>query len=273
MSSTTHSGPGTPAPFSAELPSIRLDGVRTHLVSLERALDLIDSVAAGAMTAPLGVASVNLDHIHHFGASRRSARGLPPLPADSRVQWLNLVDGAPIAGAARRLTGVAHPKLSGSDLIGPILDRAQRRGGSVAVVGGSDALGGALSERLRRDWPDVRFAGQWSPTREELTDPGANERLAGQLRAAGVQIVVVCLGKPRQEEWIEAYGELTGARVLLAFGAVVDFLAGHVARAPRWVADAGFEWAWRLALEPRRLVRRYLVQGPPAYLVVRASRG
>jgi N-acetylglucosaminyldiphosphoundecaprenol N-acetyl-beta-D-mannosaminyltransferase len=83
-----------------------------------------------------------------------------------------------------------------------------------------------------------------------------------------VTILVVCLGKPRQEEWIAEHGYASGAKVCLAFGAAVDFLAGRVSRAPQWMANYGFEWAWGLVREPRRLDRRYLLQGPKAYLAV-----
>lgn len=77
------------------------------------------------------------------------------------------------------------------------------------------------------------------------------------------------LGKPRQELWIARHGAATGARVLLAFGAVLDFQAGRVPRSPEWIARSGLEWAWRLGREPRRLAARYLVDGPPAYRELR----
>ena len=67
------------------------------------------------------------------------------------------------------------------------------------------------------------------------------------------------------------YAALTGAGVLLAFGAAVDFLAGRVQRAPEWVSRRGLEWGYRLALEPRRLAGRYLLDGPPAYLKLRTG--
>ena len=120
--------------------------------------------------------------------------------------------------------------------------------------------------------PHLVVAGSWSPPRSDITNPAQSAELAAKIRAAEVQILVVGLGKPRQELWIESYGAATGARVLLAFGAVVDFLAQRVKRAPTWVSGAGMEWAWRLALEPKRLARRYLVQGPPAYLLARNAR-
>ena len=91
----------------------------------------------------------------------------------------------------------------------------------------------------------------------------------GEINDAGVDILVVGLGKPLQENWINRHGSQTGAQVLLAFGAVVDFLAGRIRRAPEPIVQAGAEWAWRLMLEPRRLGRRYLIDGPPALVRLR----
>ena len=242
-----------------------VSGVGTALVDEGQALDVIlqrfDSSAV-----PLGVASINLDHIHHFGKRGAWAGSL-----GLSIDWLNLIDGAPIAGAAKRLSGVAWPRLAGSDLISPILDRAEARGIRVGFLGGSEQTLELLHSTLARERPRLLVAGLWSPSREEITDPRLSKELAAKVKAHGVQLLVVGLGKPRQELWIENYADDTGARVLLAFGAVVDFLAGRVGRAPRWVVDAGMEWAWRLALEPRRLARRYLIQGPPALLELRKA--
>ena len=69
----------------------------------------------------------------------------------------------------------------------------------------------------------------------------------------------------------QRYADDSGARVLLAFGAAADFLAGEVSRAPRWVQRAGAEWLYRLVKEPRRLGRRYCVQGPPAMWRLRTA--
>jgi exopolysaccharide biosynthesis WecB/TagA/CpsF family protein len=121
-----------------------------------------------------------------------------------------------------------------------------------------------LRERLTEDFPTLRVGGYWSPSRSELANSDENAALIEQIRATGIDLLVVGLGKPRQEVWIDAYAELTGARVLLAFGASADFLAGQVTRAPQWLRDHGLEWCYRLAQEPRRLGKRYLVQGPRA---------
>lgn len=270
LATTVVTGPPAPAPsrasgLLADVPQLDIAGCPVHVVDEAGALRIIAAAARRPQHPPLAVASINLDHVHHFGAGRRRL-------GVSGVEWLHLIDGAPIAQQVQRFVGAQVPRLAGSDLISGILDDADRRGLTVAVLGGTPDVTGPLQERLARDWPGVRFAGHWTPPRAVLDDPAGSEAIATQIRASGTDILLVCLGKPRQEEWIEKYGSATGVGTLLAFGAVVDFLAGRVSRAPRWVAAAGFEWMWRLMLEPRRLARRYLVEGPPAYLAVRRSR-
>ncbi|MBO1769106.1 MULTISPECIES: WecB/TagA/CpsF family glycosyltransferase [Agrococcus] len=256
------SAQGRPGSAPRALPVVPIGSEVVHLASRTEALAAV--AASRRPGRPLAVASVNLDHIHQFptGVARPG----------SAVDWLNLIDGAPVASQVRRITGHPYPKLSGSDLIGGILDDAARQRRTVAILGGSPACGSALAERFRSEWPEVNYLGQWAPARATLSSPLECRRIASALRVAGVDILIVCLGKPRQEAWIAEYGEETGAEVLLAFGAVVDFLAGRVARAPEWVSAAGLEWAWRLLLEPRRLAKRYLVQAPAAYVAVRRSR-
>lgn len=94
-------------------------------------------------------------------------------------------------------------------------------------------------------------------------------RLAERVREADVDLLIVGLGKPRQELWIDRYGAASGARVLLAFGAAADFLSGTVKRAPKQFQDLGLEWLYRLGTEPRRLAHRYLVDGPSAWMTLR----
>lgn len=265
--------PAASHPFTGALATLDIDGGAVHLIDGQVAGVAIADAASHHTLRPLGVASINLDHVHYFGRSQRAARHEPPFVESGQVEWLNLIDGAPIARQIRRLTGHTYPKLSGSDLVTAILDQAALCHQSVAILGGVPDATGALRLRFAAQWPSVRFAGHWTPERAALTSPEESAALAAEIRAANVDILIVCLGKPRQEAWIDEYGALTGVGALLAFGAVVDFLSGRVVRAPEWISQVGLEWAWRLALEPRRLARRYLVQGPPAYLAVRRSKG
>lgn len=259
--------------MTLEASRIRLGGAPVDLLEFDQAVDLIVARALGGEEPPLGVVSINLDHIHHFGegSSLYGDFGLRSRPVGD-VEWLNLADGAPLVEQARRLTAHAWPRLAGSDLIGAILKRAEQDGTCVGFLGGLPTTTTTLSKRLLEDYPALELAGCWAPSREQLADADYSMMLAEEIRQLGVDVLVVCLGKPRQELWIDHYGARTGAHVLLAFGAVVDFLAGKVERAPRWVSDNGLEWAWRLAKEPKRLFRRYIVQGPAAYRAVRRSR-
>jgi exopolysaccharide biosynthesis WecB/TagA/CpsF family protein len=248
-------------------PRMSIAGFPVHLLDHDDAIATIVDAWHAHDRPPLGVASINLDHVHHFG----SAGASHGLRSSHRVTWLDLIDGAPIAASARRLTGSAWPRLAGSDLIGPLLDAAERDGIRVGFLGGSEETRTLLLEALARERPGLTIAGSWSPTRAEITEEDSARVLAEQVRDASVDLLIVGLGKPRQEIWIDRWAPETGARVLLAFGAVVDFLAGQVSRAPAWISRAGFEWAWRLVQEPRRLARRYLGQGPAAYLASRRA--
>ncbi|WP_345628439.1 WecB/TagA/CpsF family glycosyltransferase [Rugosimonospora acidiphila] len=212
--------------------------------------------------SPLAIGSANLDHVHHFGSGGRSAPDIDV--SGNSPEWLILLDGAPMVRHATRLTGREWPLLAGSDLLPELLDTAQAARSRVGFLGGSAQMHDLVRPVLADRYPELSVAGFWAPQRAELTDPAAAAGLAESVRLANVDLLVVGLGKPRQERWIQRHAAASGARVLLAFGAATDFLAGTASRAPGWVRHAGVEWLYRLSREPRRLTRRYCVQGPPA---------
>lgn len=240
-----------------------LGGVRVDLRWFDAAVLEIMAATRHPRRNPLAVVSANLDHVMHFGTGSRWGE---TLDGATSVDWLTLLDGAPLRAKATRLTGQQWPRLAGSDLINPLLDEAEKNGLRIAFLGGTQATHHLLKEQFAQVRPKLRVSGWWAPDRASLIDPVVSEQLAQEVSLVDTDMLVVGLGKPRQELWIAQYGALTGASVLLAFGAVVDFLAGRIQRAPQPMVDAGLEWAWRLALEPKRLSNRYLVQGPEAYL-------
>lgn len=227
--------------------------------------DVLERIALRIATGgerPLAVCSVNVDHLHHFGRGRRSL--------GSDVDWLSVADGAPVAGRGAMATGHPWPRVTGADLLPAVIERAAEDGWRLGFVGGTPAMHARLAPVLAQRYPALTVVGYWAPERAELDDAGASARLASAIRATAPTVLVVGLGKPRQEQWIDEVGPHTGAEVLLPFGAAADFLAGTVSRAPSAWQRAGAEWLYRLLQEPRRLGRRYLVQGPRA--VLRLSR-
>ena len=248
-------------------PRMFVGNVAVDLVDRDYALSLIlDSLSA---STPPAVASANLDHIHHF-ADDESWIHRPPAVSVSGpatgLRWLTLLDGVPLVRSANALAGRRWPKLSGSDLINPILESTAVLGVRVGFLGGAVETHRQLRKLVGERLPAIRIAGIRAPTRSDVTNPAASERIAAEMRDADVDILVLGLSKPVQEEWIARFGPATGASVLLAFGAAIDFLAHRVWRAPEWVLEAKAEWVWRLMLEPRCLGWRYLIEMPPALL-------
>ncbi len=220
-------------------------------VTLAEAVDAI----AGLVARGRGgfVVTPNVDHV--VMAERREDFRAAYAAAD-----LSVADGQPIVWSSRLLGPALPEKVSGSDLVLPLMERAARSGWRVFLLGGRPGVAEAAAERLRARGVDV--VGTSAPsirTDPDRLDAGARSA-AESVRAARPHLVLVALGAPKQELWMYRHREALAPAVLLGVGAALDFLAGAVPRAPRWVSRAGLEWLWRLSREPRRLWRRYLVQ-------------
>lgn len=224
----------------------------------DEVLSIIQSRLRSPYPRGLAVGSVNLDHLHHF----RKTGGAP----SGRLEWLLLADGMPIAWRGQLLTAKPWPRVTGADLLPAVLALAESSGQRVGFFGGSTQTHRLLKDQLRQHYPALVVSGMWAPKPADIE----SRVHVGAIRAARTDILVVSLGKPRQEQWVDQHGHATGARIFLPCGGAIDFLAGTTRRAPRWMQRSGLEWFYRLTREPRRLARRYLLQGPLALL--RAAR-
>ncbi|TML25261.1 MAG: WecB/TagA/CpsF family glycosyltransferase, partial [Actinobacteria bacterium] len=108
--------------------------------------------------------------------------------------------------------------------------------------------------------PDLRIAG----THHGYFDPESPhaDRVVEDINASGANLLLVGMGTPKQELWVQRRAEQLDVDVLWTVGALLDYMAGRVPRAPRWLADHGLEWIFRLAMEPQRMWRRYLLGNP-----------
>ncbi len=222
----------------------------------DEVLSLIETRLRSSSALGLAVGSVNLDHLHHFRKIGAAPNG--------RLEWLLLADGMPIAWRGQLLTAQPWPRVTGADLLPAVLASAEVQGHRVGFFGGSAQTHELLTEHLRHNYPALVVSGMWAPDSGDIDS--RSDAIASAIRTARTDILVVSLGKPRQEQWVDQYGFATGARVFLPCGGAIDFMAGQTRRAPEWMQRFGLEWFYRLTHEPRRLARRYLLQGPRALL-------
>lgn len=170
-----------------------------------------------------------------------------------------LNDGIGLTLAAR-MRGLNFPDdLNGSDFTLQVLALAAKRDWGVFLYGGEPGVGEQAATALQARVAGVRIVGVqdgFTPARDEI---------AGRVRDSGADVVIVALGNPLQELWLNEWLPETGCRLGVGVGAFLDFVSGRVPRAPAWMHAIGLEWVYRLYREPRRLARRYVL-GNPVFL-------
>lgn len=209
--------------------------------------ELVDRRAGGFVVTP------NVDHVCLAETSA-------PLVDAYRHAALSLADGMPLLWLARLMGHRLPEKISGSDLVMPLMERAAARGWKVALFGGAAGVGEAAAEVLGRRCPGLQVVATLSPPLGFEQRPADDQAAVAALRASGAEVVLVALGCPKQELWMARHAAELAPAVLLGIGATLDFIAGRVRRAPAWMSQCGLEWAFRLAQEPRRMAERYLVR-------------
>jgi N-acetylglucosaminyldiphosphoundecaprenol N-acetyl-beta-D-mannosaminyltransferase len=167
-----------------------------------------------------------------------------------------LADGAPLVWASRWKGSPLPERVAGSDLVFELSAEAAAKGYGLFFVGGADGVAEEAARRLPALYPGLRVVGTECPSLQELTLE-EKAALIGRVRAARPHILLVAFGQPKGERWIYRHLEELGVPVSVQVGASLDFVAGRIRRAPRWMQKYGLEWAFRLWLEPRRLFARY----------------
>jgi N-acetylglucosaminyldiphosphoundecaprenol N-acetyl-beta-D-mannosaminyltransferase len=176
-------------------------------------------------------------------------------------------DGMPLVWLAR-LHGLEHvERVYGPDLMLALCHRSISKGYRHFLYGGAKGVPDRLANRMKRRYPGLRIVGSYSPPFRPLTDE-EDKQTVQAINEANPDVVWIGLSTPKQERWMaEHIGWLT-APVLVGVGAAFDFHSGLKRQAPRWMQRSGLEWLFRLANEPRRLWRRYLVNNPLFTLLV-----
>jgi N-acetylglucosaminyldiphosphoundecaprenol N-acetyl-beta-D-mannosaminyltransferase len=225
---------------------------------------LVDALDYDAATDRVVAAARARDH---FAGTALAVHGVMTGVDDpahnARLNAFDLVtpDGQPVRWGLNLLYHTHLPeRVYGPELTARVVRRCAAEGLAIYLYGSSDETLDRLVPRLRQLAPGLRVVGaeasKFRPVR-----PGEEREIAHRIRASGARLVLVGLGCPRQEVFSFALRPLLDMPIL-AVGAAFEYHAGLRRYPPQWIQRRGLEWVWRLALEPRRLWRRYLVLNP-----------
>lgn len=226
----------------------------------------------------LGISAVNLDAavqwVHHCIERREktyicvaTVHGVMECQQDSELMeifnasGLVTADGMPLVWILRSRGYANQTRVYGPDLMLEICRSSVEHGYRHFMYGGAPGVAESLAKILADTMDGIQIVGTHSPPFHELTEAEDSE-IVREINSARPDIVWVGLGTPKQERWMADHLKRLNASVLIGVGAAFDFLSGNKAQAPRWMRNNGLEWAFRLATEPRRLWKRYLIYNP-----------
>lgn len=230
------------------LGKIHADAV-TQQQALEHVERLVRLRVGGYVVTP------NVDHVV-------MAESNEELRACYQQAALSLIDGMPLVWLARAAGTPVPAKLSGSDFIRPLMERAARHGWRVYFLGGKPGVGERAANRLTAEVSGLRVVGIDAPPLGFERDESTQTQVLERVRAARPHIVLMALGCPKQELLMHEWRHKLAPAVAFGIGAGLDFIAGERRRAPAWLSRMGLEWFYRLLQEPRRMAKRYLLRDP-----------
>lgn len=172
---------------------------------------------------------------------------------------LILTDGKPLIWISKWYGTPIKEKISGSDLFPKICDLAAKKGYKMFFLGAAQGVAATAAKNLREKFPGLQIAGTYSPPFGFEKDSDEMARIKEMIRKAEPHILIVGLGCPKQELFILHNKDELGVPVSLGLGASLDFEAGNIKRAPKWMSEHGLEWLFRITQDPKRMFKRYLV--------------
>lgn len=170
-----------------------------------------------------------------------------------------LVDGKPLIWISKLYHRPIKEKISGSDLVPVLCKTAAEKNYSIFIIGGKDGVAEKAKENLERNYPGISVKGTYSPPIGFEKDEEELKKINDMISLSHPDILIACFGCPKQEKWIYENYHKYDVAVSVCAGATVDFLAGNVKRAPRWMSDHGLEWFYRFLQEPKRMFKRYFI--------------
>ena len=166
-------------------------------------------------------------------------------------------DGKPITWGIKLMHHLEQARVAGMDLLPSLLAGARENSVPVYFLGGTERMLERTRIYAEMNCPDLKIAGMYSPPFRSLSNE-EEEDIVQHINASGAGLVMVAMGCPKQEKWMAAMKGRIHAS-MIGIGGALPVMIGQQKRAPKWMQNAGLEWAYRLGQEPRRLFKRYAV--------------
>lgn len=238
----------------SHIPQIDILGIKYHNVSMSETIDIIERMIISDGTNM--ICTPNADHIvqaekdEEFHGILLNSQLV--IPDGMAVVYASFLLGTPLKGnVGGRLLALALGK------------KSAEKGYKIFFLGGAnDQTAERAVENYKKLFSGVNVAGVYNPPYMDEFMGEENEKMLETIHRIKPDILFVCLGTPKQEKWIYRNIHNIDAKVIVGIGATMDILAGKVRQPPKWVTRIGFEWLFRLAQDPRRLYKRYLLDDP-----------
>jgi N-acetylglucosaminyldiphosphoundecaprenol N-acetyl-beta-D-mannosaminyltransferase len=224
-------------------------------IDLAQPADMLRRITGwiGRTDAPRGVMYVNA---HVLNRSRED----PALRRALECADLIYCDGYGVRLAAKALDVQTPHRMTGADWIWGLAGLCEEAGHSIYLLGCDPGVARGAAARIHSLYPRLSVVGSHHGY-FEIGSPH-DDRVIEDINERRPDIVLVGMGTPKQELWVERHRADIDTDVLWTVGALFDYVSGRVPRAPSWLADNGMEWIFRLAIEPQRMWRRYLLGNP-----------
>ncbi len=203
---------------------------------------------------PTGKVLISTINAHSYNVSRHD----PAFREALQKSDVLIPDGVSITLASRILHGKPLKKIAGADLFAHQMARLDRTGGKVMFLGSCGPTLSKIVYRAQLEYPNVQIHVFSPPYKPEFSEED-NRAMLAAVNAFVPDVLFLGMTAPKQEKWAYRHFEQLQAGHICCVGAVFDFYAGSVKRAPQWMIRLGLEWLYRLVREPRRLWKRYLI--------------
>lgn len=230
---------------------IRFMNIEIDNLSMGEAVDAIDALIE--RNSPSFVVTPNADHLVLLEKNVELQQAYAH--AD-----LCLADGMPVIWAAKLYRTPIKEKVSGADLFPQLCERAAQKKYKMFFLGAKDGVAEIAAQKLRSQYPDLQIVGTYAPPMHFEEDSEEMQKVTRMILDAKPHILVVALGCPKQEILMDKYRDVFRVPVSIGVGGTLNFVAGTVKRAPKWMSNHGLEWLYRMRQEPRRLFKRYVLR-------------